>query len=73
MRLGRWEEKVSLLYELKKGLVRPVNRIALVSLLAVLRIVTTIAVSGVFYTESDGSSVSGAEAAAKLRQAEEQR
>ena len=61
-----------LLYELKKVLVRPVNRIALLILLAVLMIVTTIAVSGVSYTESDGSSVSGAEAAAKLRQAKEQ-
>ena len=56
-----------LLYELKKVLVRPVNRIVLLILLAVLLIVTTIAVSGVSYTESDGSSVSGVEAAAKLR------
>lgn len=39
-----------LLYELKKVLVRPVNRIALLILLAVLMIVTTIAVSGVSYT-----------------------
>ena len=35
-----------LLYELKKVLVRPVNRIALLILLAVMLIVTTIAVSG---------------------------
>ena len=61
-----------LLYELKKVLVRPVNRVALLILLAVMLIVAAIAVSGVSYTESDGSSVSGAEAAAKLRQAKEQ-
>lgn len=59
-------------YELKKVLVKPVNRIALLILLAALLIITSLAVGGVSYTESDGSSVSGAEAAAKLRQAKEQ-
>ena len=61
-----------LLYELKKVLGKTVNKVALLLLLAALAIVMTLAISGVSYTESDGSSISGMAAARQLEKVKKQ-
>lgn len=61
-----------LLYELKKVLGKTVNKVALLLLLAALVIVSTLAISGVSYTEPDGSSISGMAAARQLEKVKKQ-
>ncbi|HJA66630.1 ABC transporter permease [Lachnoclostridium sp. An169] len=60
--------KMMLLFEIKKVLSKPVNKIALLILAITLAVVSYFAVISVSYTDENGSSFSGPAAAVRLRE-----